>query len=256
MLNFPPCRGEGPPGMMGPLFNPQFKTFSTYNFFFPPLVGLGPGLKEVRCFGMDGEKALENALQVQFKSAIHLRCFLHLRGNLKAKLSDLGVSKPDAQEFVKDVLGNPALLKDGLVDAEPSKLNEQFANLKTTWDDREASLGSLKACFHDWFEKNSLKEVRNCMLKEKRELAGLGSPPEPFYTNDLESKNRVLKHQTDYKPQELPAFVEAMKTLFQEQKQEVQKAIVRLAEYKLSPKYSNLERIPSITHNLANMGYQ
>ena len=133
-----------------------------------------------------------------------------------------------------------------MVDAEPSELNEQFANLKTTWDEREASLGSLKPCFHDWFEKNCLKEVRYCMLKEKRELAGLGSPPEPFYTNDVESKNRVLKHQTDYKPQELPAFVEAMKTLFQEQKQEVEKAIMGLGEYKLSPKYSNLE----ISHNV------
>ena len=56
----------------------------------------------------------------------------------------------------------------------------------------------------------------------------------------------MLKHQTDYKPQELPAFVEAMKTLFQEQKQEIEKAVVGLGEYKLSPKYSNLE----IPHNV------
>ena len=76
-----------------------------------------------------------------------------------------------------------------MVDAEPSEFNEQFANLKTTWDDREASLGSLKPCFHDWFEKNCLEEVRNCMLKEKRELVGLGSPPEPF----LHERCRVQK---------------------------------------------------------------
>ena len=108
MLNYRRGRGEEHPVMKGPLFIHQCKTFSTYNFFFSQLVSLCPSLKDLWCFGTDGEKALENALQVQFKSAIHLRCFLHFRGNLEAKLSDLGVSKSDAQEFVKDVLGNPA----------------------------------------------------------------------------------------------------------------------------------------------------
>ena len=111
-------------------------------------------MKDLHCFGTDREKALENALHTQFRSAVHLRCFLHFRGNLEAKLSDLGISKSDAQEFVRDVLGNFALLEDGLVDAECS---EQFGNLKTTWDEREASLkhsSTAKPCFHRWFEKN------------------------------------------------------------------------------------------------------
>ena len=39
------------------------------------------------------------------------------------------------------------------------------------------------------------------MLRNKLELesAGLGSPPDPYYTNDVELNNRVMKHQNSYK---------------------------------------------------------
>ena len=72
------------------------------------------------------------------------------------------------------------------------------------------------------------------MLKEKRSLAGLGCPPQPFYTNDVESKNRMLKYQTNYRKQELLQFVEHMKELFMEQKSEIEKAIAGLGEYRLT----------------------
>ena len=37
-------------------------------------------------------------------------------------------------------------------------------------------------------------DLANCMLFSVREKAGLGSPPSPYYTNEVESKNRVLQH--------------------------------------------------------------
>ena len=75
------------------------------------------------------------------------------------------------------------------------------------------------------------------MLKDKRESDGLGSPPDPYYINDVESKNRVLKHQNSYKPHQLPEFVKSMKILYENQKQEIDKAIVGIGEYKLSSLY-------------------
>ena len=239
MLQYRHGRKREQPVMFGPLFIHQCKNFVTYNF---QLVGLHPSLKDLRGFGTDGETALENALHTQFKLALHLRCFLHFRGNLENKLSELGISKANAQEFIKDVFGNPALLEDGLVDAEASELDQEFSNLKPVWDNREIVLsGRSQAHFHGWFKKNCLEVVRKNMLKETREQAGLGSPPEPFYTNDVESKNRVLKQQTEYKPQELPAFVESMKNLFEEQKLEIEKAVIGSGEFKLLPKYRDLE---------------
>ena len=55
------------------------------------------------------------------------------------------------------------------------------------------------------------------MPEETCALAGLGLLLEPFYTNDVETKNRVLEQ---YKPQELSASVECMKNFFEEQKLE------------------------------------
>ena len=48
------------------------------------------------------------------------------------------------------------------------------------------------------------------MLKEKRIASGLGDPPEPFYTNDVESQNNIIKHQISYRAQELPEFISTM----------------------------------------------
>lgn len=224
--------------MLGVLFIHQCKTFATYNFFFSQLVGLRPGLKNICCFGTDGEQALVNALHTQFQSAIHLRCFLHFCGNLEDKLANFGISKANAQQFIRDVIGNLALLENGLVDAEVTELDKEFADLQVVWDEHEASLStSSTTCpsFHQWFKRNCLEEVRKCMLKDKREEAGLGSPPDPFYVNDVESKNHVLKLQAEYKPQELPTFVETMKGLLQEQKHEIEKAMIGVGEYKLRP---------------------
>ena len=53
-------------------------------------------LRDIQCFGTDGEKALEQALHTQFRFATHLRCFLHFRGDVESKLAELGISKPNA----------------------------------------------------------------------------------------------------------------------------------------------------------------
>ena len=131
--------------------------------------------------------------------------------------------KTNAQDFLKDVFGNPALLENWLVDADVKELDKYFAELKDVWDEREVALsGTTSPSFHQWFKRNYLEEVRNCMLKDTQEHAGLESLPEPFYTNDVESKNCVLKHQAKYNPQELPEFVQTMKYMLQEQKQEIE----------------------------------
>ena len=221
------------PVMLGPLFIHQRKQFSSYHFFISQLVGLRPALQNIKAVGTDGEQALVSALATQFKSAIPLRCFLHVRGNLETKLSELKLPKAIIQEFIWDVFGNPALLQLGLVDAEDSSdLDSQFLQLE--------AFTLQEPVFHSWFKAYTLEVVRNGMLKEKRILAGPGCPPEPFYTNDVESKNRVLKHQRNYRKQELPQFVEQMRELIMEQRSEVEKAVAGLGEYNLTSAYQNL----------------
>ena len=128
--------------MFGPMFIHQRKTFTTYNFFFSQLVGLKAKLQDIQCFGTDGEKALEEALRTQFKYAIHLRCFLHFRGNIESKLSELCISKASAREFIHDIFGNPVQLEEGLVDADANNLDIEFEALQSVWDERERVLSN------------------------------------------------------------------------------------------------------------------
>ena len=115
-----------------------------------------------------------------------------MRGNLEAKLLELQLPKAIVQEFIWDVFGNLMLLQAARVDAEDSNdLESQFSRLEDVWNEREKAGTAQEPVFHSWFQTYVLEVLRNGMLKEKRTLAGLGSPPALFYTNDVESKNRI-----------------------------------------------------------------
>ncbi len=76
------------------------------------------------------------------------------------------------------------------------------------------------------------------MLRPIREKAGLGCPPKPYYTNAIESKNNVLKQKVQYKASQLPAFIDHMKSLLQEQRMEIERALAMSGEYRLHSSYS------------------
>lgn len=78
------------------------------------------------------------------------------------------------------------------------------------------------------------------MLRPIRERTGLGSPPEPYYTNEVESKNNVLKQQVMYKAMDLPMFVQHMQDLLSEQKKEIKHAVATAGEYHVAPQYADL----------------
>ena len=82
--------------------------------------------------------------------------------------------------------------------------------------------------------------MKSSMLKPVRIAAGLGNPPQPFYTNDVKSHNNVIKQHTKYTAQELPQFVEKMKSLIASQKEEIERAVVGMGEYRLAHTFKNL----------------
>ncbi len=61
--------------------------------------------------------------------------------------------------------------------------------------------------------------------------AGLGDPPEPYYTNDIESINRVVKRKTKYKTCEWPEFCKLAHELVKVQECEVEKAVIGIGEF-------------------------
>ena len=80
------------------------------------MVGLRPSLRNLTAFGTDGELALVEACHSQFRSAVHLRCWLHFKDNPRNKLEhDLKLPRQLAQEFISDVMGSASHLETGLV---------------------------------------------------------------------------------------------------------------------------------------------
>ena len=222
----------------------HLKDFAAYHFFASSLISLRPSLSKLKCFGTDGEDALVKAFSTAFSDAFHLRCFLHFRGNVEEKLRELRVPSVVAKAFVHDILGNPAQLELGLVDAEgEGELDAMLASLEVVWNRREQPY-NYPPQFSAWFLKYCRQTVAENMIRPVRERALLGSPPQPYYTNEVESKNNVLKQHLKYKASELPQFVENMKKLLTEQRREVERAVATTGEYRLSPNYGHLAVSP------------
>lgn len=167
------------PSMVGPLFIHQQKKFESYYFFASSLVGLNPRLKNIHAFGTDGEKALFDAFNSVFSSALHVRCFLHFRGNLDAKLKSLGIAKKEIIEFLHDIFGNPNNLEEGLVDAaNEEEFEKTLSEFHEIWNAREAKYNNPPQ-FYTWFVANCQEAVQTTMLKSHRVQVGLGDPPKP-----------------------------------------------------------------------------
>ena len=169
-----------------------------------------------------------------FPSAEHIRCFLHFRGNIESKLRSLHIPNV-MKEFVQDILGNPAALKLGLVDAESiDELDIMIDSLESIWDQCETPFNNPKT-FHSWFVENERDVVAHNIIRPLREKAGLGSPPQPYYTNEVESKNNILKQRVKHKKQDLPSL---------KQRREIERIVAGLGEYKLIADFEHLSVTP------------
>lgn len=89
--------------------------------------------------------------------------------------------------------------------------------------------------------KNKVDVIRHSMLCSVREEAGLGSPPDPFFTNASECVNSMLKNKVQYKRSELPRFIEKLKELCDEQDREVERAVISRGKYRFRSQYCNME---------------
>ena len=69
----------------------------------------------------------------------------------------------------------------------------------------------------------------------------MGSPPKPYYTNDNESINSLLKETINYKKkQQWGMFNDKMKKLVEQQQREVEKAVTNCGRFRLQSEYSFL----------------
>ena len=223
------------PVMIGLMLVHRCKLFSSYHFFASSLVSLKPSLSGLLAFGTDGEECLHKAFSAQFSKAQHLRCFLHFRDNMKRKLIEMKISNDGVIQIIQDVLGSYLRGKRGLVDARSAEeLQSLFVALKSNWE-------VIAPGFFDWFLQYKIEAIESSMLAPIRQSSGLGNPPEPFYTNEIESINRVLKRKVDCKASEWPAFCVSAKELIEEQEHEIEKAIIGVGEYQFREEFKHLQ---------------
>ena len=155
-------------------------------------------------YSVDGEKALIDAFLNEFKFAVHLMCFNHVRHNIKEELQKQLIPDELKSEILNDIFGRQigSTMLTGLVDSENEAVFEQKVNLllhkwkQSKVTDDEGLVEEF--CTMSWFRINKEKVIRDTMLRPIREEAGLGSPPEPFYTNSSECINNVLKVKVNY----------------------------------------------------------
>ena len=233
------CRRTGrPPVMIGPILIHYRKTFSTYLFFVSALVGLS---KEIEKFLV--EKALVDAMTQVFPCATHLTCFILVRRNIKDELTKLGIPDSIQKEVINDIFGmrTESSFYEGLVDAPNEDVfDRKLEGLQNKWLKHEDYRSSLET-FSLWFLSHKARIMKETMIRPRREEAGLGSPPEAFYTNASECINSIIKKKVCYKSSDIPDLIAKLKELEDEQNREVEMAVIQHGKYSLRREYKFLE---------------
>ena len=112
------------------------KNFNTYKFLASCMVAQNRNLVELRAFGMDGEKPLIGAFLHEFKFAVHLTCFNHVRRNIKDKLRDLKIPDDVQTEILNNIFGRKmgSTQLTGLVDSVSRySFEEKLGILSSKW---------------------------------------------------------------------------------------------------------------------------
>ena len=152
---------------------------------------------------------------------------------------------PDAErsEILNDIFGRKAgsTLFEGLVDStDEASYNEKIPLIMEKWKSHAESKEAIDR-FCEWLWKYKVDVIRHTMLRSVREEAGLGCPPDAFYTNTSECINSVIKVRVEYKRNELPQFIEKYHQLCEEQEREVERAVIHRGKYRLRPQYRHLD---------------
>ena len=173
------------PVFLRPMLIHQTKTFQAYHHLTSQLVGLKPSLLHLQAFGTDGEEELIKACKSVFREAIGLRCFRHFQKNLETAMKNCGI---EDQAIIGQIFGNDET--PGILEAE---CEEEFdLALQEHIKAWEVLPGGEKFCK---FLTDRSAVMKESMTGEIRSKAGLGNPPQKFYTNDSETNNERIKHK-------------------------------------------------------------
>lgn len=159
------------PVFVGPAILHKSKLERSYYVLPSEMVRSHPPCAGVLVVGSDGELNLSNPLLNVFQSAMHLPCDMHMKHNIKSKLSSLGVPPAVAKEYMADIFGRGE--EAGLVHCQNgAEFDRGLDNLKSVWETRHAK----GTDFFQYFIKNKASPIRETMTASVRSMCGLGFP--------------------------------------------------------------------------------
>ena len=231
------------PIFIGPILIHYRKNFGSFLFFASSLLSLKRELQCIRAIGTDGEKALIDAFKHEFRFATHLQCFIHARNSVKRQLAERKYPESVASEIADEIFGKQvgSTYVAGLVDSASEEFLVSLRQKKADWMKREADNAGVVRGFFDWFFQYKVEMITSSMLQPVREDAGLGCPPASFTTNACESLNAMLKRKVNYKKNELPAFVDHLKSLIDEQERELERAVIGRGKYRFRREFQHFQ---------------
>lgn len=202
------------------------------------------GTNGVLVYGTDGEENMAKAFSDAYPDAKHLRCDIHMRDNVKRKLSQLGITGTIASEIVFDIFGKKVDggIDGGLVDCTSA---EEFENAVKSVTDKWIAIHENGAKFVDYFLKEKADVIRETARADIRSVCGLGYPPKVYTQNANECMNRLVKAEdsSNYSKKEssLLPYVERIRSEIQRQQDEQFLGVLGRGQYQLTEEFSFLK---------------
>lgn len=93
------------PVFIGPALIHQRRLFDSYFTLPSKMIKYNPKIQGLIVYGSDGEKNLLDAFYSCFTTSKHLLCDIHMKDNIKKKLSDLNIKGPKGKGYLYDIFG-------------------------------------------------------------------------------------------------------------------------------------------------------
>ena len=236
-------RDGSKPCLVGPVMIHSRKTRESYSQLCSTMRTLEPTLKNLLAFGTDEEKALIDAFESNFDSAVHVLCTRHLRNTCKTHFRSLGVSETIQQQMLNDVFGATwdGIEQKGLIDAPTeAQFYEMCERMGEEWATKYPA--GLEA--FQWLKENKANVLVEKAIAPVRRQAGLGDPPGKFYTNQSESNNHLVQsfvqEDTGSKKVDEYVFCKTLEKLIQRQTVDIELAVTNRGPYEICEDYNDL----------------